>query len=284
MDMKNAHKLLLVLGLLIMAAALPAAWAQGTSAAAAAAAPAPGAPVKPPHKDKTLIQVIKDGGVMMIPLLATSVIMMALVMNGFISLKKKKLVPDQDLIQLRSFFNKGDYQGALAYCKTKPGFLNSTVAAGLTVVGQGQEVAQQAMGDALAKEVSVLSTRNYYLNLIGVVTPMLGLTGTVLGMIKAFSTLGESGIGDPSRLAGAIGEVLVATATGLFVAVPGFSFYYVFRNWIIEATAYAEDQINYLFRGMPYAEMAGMWFDQEPVVAALPQEVKAAPAEDAAKA
>ena len=87
---------------------------------------------------------------------------------------------------------------------------------------------------------------------------------------------------DLDELAGAIGEVLVATATGLFVAVPGFTFYYVFRNWITGATAYAEEHINLLFRAMPYDELAGMWFDDEPVFAALPQQPDDAPAAPAA--
>ena len=247
--------------------ALPLAlWAQQAAAPAAAAAAA----AAPAHHDKTLFEVIQAGGIMMIPLLTVSVLMVGLVIMGFVTLNRKKLVPDADVAQLRALFNQGDYRAALRFCKGKPGFFTNTLAAGIAVMGQGRDVTEQAMIDAIAKEVSTLSTRNYYLNLIGVVTPMLGLTGTVLGMIKAFSTLGETGIGDPSRLAGAIGEVLVATASGLFVAVPGFTFYYVFRNWIVEATAYAEDQINLMFRGMPYEDMEGRWFDDEPLVAAPP--------------
>ena len=83
------------------------------------------------------------------------------------------------------------------------------------MLGQGKEVTEKSMEDVMAKEIASMNTRIYYLNLIGVVTPMIGLTGTVLGMMNAFKTLGTSGIGDPSALAGAIGEVLVATASGL---------------------------------------------------------------------
>ena len=135
------------------------------------------------------------------------------------------------------------------------------------------------MEDTLAKGIASASTRNYYLNLIGVVTPMLGLTGTVLGMMRAFATLGTSGIGDPSALAGSIGEVLVATASGLFIAIPAFTFYYVFRNWITAATAYCEDHINTLFRGMPYHEMEGVYFGAEPIFAARPNWIEGNPAD-----
>jgi biopolymer transport protein ExbB len=108
------------------------------------------------------------------------------------------------------------------------------------------------------------------------VTPMMGLTGTVLGMMSAFKTLGTSGIGDPSALAGAIGEVLVATATGLFVAIPGFASSYFFRNRIQAVSAYTEEVINNLFRGMPYAYLAGMHIGDDPIYAAIPKEYMAA--------
>ena len=264
-----------LLGVLLLAA--PRLTAQ-QPAAVNASAPAP----EVTQHRKTMFDTIKAGGLMMVPLIATSMVMVGFVVRGFMTLSRKKLVPEADVQQLRAYFSAGDYKGALRFCKAKPGFFTNPIAAGLKVVGQGHAMTEQAMGDALAKEVSTVSTANYYLNLIGVVTPMLGLTGTVLGMIKAFSTLGESGIGDPSKLAGAIGEVLVATATGLFVAVPGFTFYYVFRNWITGATAYAEEHINLLFRAMPYEELAGMWFDDEPVFAALPQQPDDAPAAPAA--
>ena len=85
------------------------------------------------------------------------------------------------------------------------------------------------MGE-LAKENSHLQTYISYLSVIGVCTPMIGLLGTVTGMIKAFAKLGSSGIGDPSGLSAAIGEVLVATASGLVIAIPAFGAFYFLRN------------------------------------------------------
>jgi biopolymer transport protein ExbB len=222
------------------------------------------------HHDKNLLEVIQDGGVIMIPIGLVSAAMLTIIVIEGITLRRKKLVPDDQIATLRSYFTNGDYQAAVEYCRTNPGFFTDVVYTGMLCVGQGKDVAEQAMGDTLAKGVATLSTRNYYLNLIGVVTPMLGLTGTVLGMMKAFSTIGASGIGDPSALAGAIGEVLVATASGLFIAIPAFTSYYIFRNWITGATAYCEDHINTLFRGMPYHDMERVWFGAEPIFAARP--------------
>jgi biopolymer transport protein ExbB len=260
----NARKfLLLPLALSLFALCPDLAKAQEAAAPAAADA-------KPAPHNKTLLEVVKDGGVIMIPIGLVSVGMCSLIVLGFLTLRKRKLVPDEQVEALRKYFMEGDYQAAVEYCRQNPGFFADTVYTGLLCVGQGKDMTERAMEDTLAKGIASASTRNYYLNLIGVVTPMLGLTGTVLGMMKAFSTLGTSGIGDPSALAGSIGEVLVATASGLFIAIPAFTFYYIFRNWITAATAYCEDHNNTLFRGMPYHEMEGVYFGAEPIFAASP--------------
>ncbi|MDD5201360.1 MAG: MotA/TolQ/ExbB proton channel family protein [Terrimicrobiaceae bacterium] len=271
MKIRNRNLLSILLSLLVLTVSLPA-----VSHAQEAAAPA--AAEKAPHKNKTLWTVLKEGGVMMIPIGLVSVGMCSLIALGFLTLRRRKLVPDDQVSTLRKLFTEGDYQAAVEYCRQNPGLFTDAVYTGLLCVGQGKEVTERAMEDTLAKGIAGLATRNYYLNLIGVITPMLGLTGTVLGMMGAFSTLGTSGIGDPSALAGAIGEVLVATASGLFIAIPAFTFYYVFRNWITAATAYAEDHINTLFRGMPYQDMDGIYFGTEPIFAAAPNWIGEQPA------
>jgi biopolymer transport protein ExbB len=187
-------------------------------------------------------------------------------------LRNEVACPPDLLNQLRGHFSRGDYQAAFQTCRSKSTLLTNVVRVGLSMMGQGKEVTEKAMEDVFAKEIATMGTRIYYLNLIGVVTPMIGLTGTVLGMMGAFKTLGTSGIGDPSALAGAIGEVLVATASGLFVAIPGFASYYIFRNRIHAVSSYSEEVINGLFRGMPYEYAAGMLVGDDPVYAAIPLE------------
>jgi biopolymer transport protein ExbB len=244
-----------------------------TPEAAPPASPAPTAApaaTKPPANDKTFWQVVLQGGIMMIPMGLTSVTMIALVIDGFMRLRNEKLAPPQIVENMRSYFRAGDYNGAFQACRQHSSLFSNVVRTGLSMLGHGREACERAMEDALAKEVSTLGTRIRYLSVIGVVSPMLGLTGTVLGMISAFSTIGSAGIGDPSALAAAIGEVLVATATGLFIAIPAFAFYYVFSNRITAVTAFAEDVVSNLFRGMPYEEFRGLEVGDEPVYAAPP--------------
>ena len=119
------------------------------------------------------------------------------------------------------------------------------------------------MSEELAKENSNVQTKLSYLSVIGVCTPMIGLLGTVTGMMSAFSTLGTSGIGDPSSLAGAIGEVLIATASGLFIAIPAFAFFYYLRNRAAGAMHVIEDTVNSLFRKMPYDLLHGVHIGDE---------------------
>ena len=227
-------------------------------------------------KDKTFFQVLKEGGIVMIPLAAVSVYMLTLIIDSVRRIQNKVVCPPDLVNHLRSQFSAGDYNAAFQTCRSKACFLTNVVRAGLSMLGQGKEITEKSMEDVMAKEIASMNTRIYYLNLIGVVTPMIGLTGTVLGMMSAFKTLGTSGIGDPSALAGAIGEVLVATATGLFVAIPGFASYYFFRNRIQAVSSFTEEVINNLFRGMPYAYLAGMNIGDDPIYAAIPKEYMAA--------
>ena len=106
---------------------------------------------------------------------------------------------------------------------------------------------------------------------------MIGLLGTVVGMMGAFTALGESGAGDTSKLSEHIGEVLVATASGLFIAIPAFMFFYILRNRLAHQMHTLEDNVNDLFRNPPYEYFHGVDIGQELTYAALPNWVAPEP-------
>ena len=137
-------------------------------------------------------------------------------------------------------------------------------------LGEGKEVADDGMVGELAKENSHMQTYISYLSVIGVCTPMIGLLGTVTGMIKAFAKLGAAGIGDPSGLSAAIGEVLVATASGLVIAIPAFGAFYFLRNRAADVIHHLQDIVNSLFRKMPYETLAGVHLGDDELFAATP--------------
>jgi biopolymer transport protein ExbB len=93
---------------------------------------------------------------------------------------------------------------------------------------------------------------------VGVVAPMIGLLGTVIGMMGAFAVLGTSGVTNPRELSLRIGEVLMATASGLFIAIPAFIFYYYFRNRSTIVLVNADDKLNYLIEDIPFDELSGI--------------------------
>src|ERR1700677_153730 len=223
--------------------ALLAADATGTTAPAdASASPAPGGDAATSGTaGQTLLQQIKNGGVIMIPIGLLSIATVYLMADGTVRSGRKKMTPMQHEESVKSFFRQGDYVGAFNYCKINPSPLTNVLRVGIGLLGEGKQIAEEGMIGELGKENGKLQTQISYLSVIGVCSPMVGLLGTVWGMIKAFRTLGDSGIGDPSKLAGAIGEVLIATASGLFVAIPAFMAFYFLRNRAASGIHYIQD-------------------------------------------
>ena len=251
----------------------------GSAAAASAQTPAPAA-AKP--QTKNLLTQIVEGGWVMFPIAACSILTVYLVGEGVTRTNPKKLAPPEQGETVKDLFRHGDYVGAYNFCKANPSPLTNVVRIGVSYLGDGQKMTETAMSEELAKENSHLQTRLSYLSVIGVCTPMIGLLGTVTGMMSAFSTLGTSGIGDPSKLAGAIGEVLIATASGLFIAIPAFGFFYYLRNRAASGLHVIEDTVNSLFRKMPYEMLHNVHIGDDEIYAAVPSWLQAAPADPAA--
>ena len=221
-------------------------------------------------KTLTLWEQILHGGWVMVPIGICSVFTLYLIGDGVMRTARNKMVPEEHLTALRNYFRAGDYAGAYRFATGGLSPLNNVVRVGLSLIGEGKAVAEEGMLAQIAKENSYIQTRISYLSVIGVCTPMIGLLGTVVGMIKAFATLGSAGIGDPSALSAAIGEVLVATASGLFIAIPAFGAFYFLRNRAAGSLHYLQDALNGLFRRMPYETLANVHLGDEEIYAAKP--------------
>ena len=235
----------------------------GFGQAAASAAPAG-------LHSKTLWEQIREGGWVMFPIALCSIATLYLIADGILRTSRRKAAPPAQEEAVKTLFREGDYVGAHNYCKTNPSPLTNVLRVGIGLLGEGKQVAEEGMMTELAKENSHLQTYISYLSVIGVCTPMIGLLGTVTGMIKAFAKLGSSGIGDPSGLSAAIGEVLVATASGLVIAIPAFGAFYFLRNRATASIHHIQDIVNRLFRKMPYESLAGVHLGDDELFAALP--------------
>ena len=249
-------------------------------AVAVAQSPAPAASPAAPAtvETKTLLERIKEGGWVMIPIGACSILTLYLIGDGYTRTSPKRIAPPERIRAVQDFFRQGDYVGAYNYCKANPSALTNVLRMGISYLGDGKSVTENAMSEELAKENSGVQTRLSYLSVIGVCTPMIGLLGTVTGMMSAFATLGTKGIGDPGALAGSIGEVLVATASGLFIAIPAFGAFYYLRNRGAAALHVIEDTVNSLFRKMPYDLLSSVHIGDEELYANTPNWL-AAPAD-----
>ena len=221
------------------------------------------------HK-QTLMDLFIEGGWVMYPITACSVAMIWFIVDGYIRTSAGKLYPAEHVTQLRELFKKGDYVGAYAFAKTAGSPVADVVRAGVAFTPDGKTMTEEAIISEITRIQAELKGRSSYLSVIGVCTPMIGLTGTVTGMMSAFETLGTSGVGDPSKLSGAIGEVLVATASGLFIAIPAFISYYLLANRINKGIHDITEIVTGLFRAFPYEEIEGRKVGDEEIYAAKP--------------
>ncbi len=233
---------LVMLGILLASLILIPAivLAQGEVSPAAAAAGAGEMTMEGATEDAApsagLWQVITGSGFLGIflwlCLLGDSVAAAWLAIDFFITINPKKIIPENLVSEVREAMEQGDVMKALQRCEKEQGPLPSILMAGFRNVKEGFEVIQEQVGAAADLESEKLMQRVAYLNMCGSIAPMLGLLGTVQGMIMAFANLANSSAGaaQQSMLALNIAQALWTTAGGLVVAIPAVSLYTYFKN------------------------------------------------------
>jgi len=229
---------------------------------------------------KTLLQELNLPAIWF--LLGCSLLVVWLVIDLYQKSGSRRLLPPADVGRMRQCFAQGDYQAALDHCAASRGVFCEAVGAALRHCGAGMGPTEDAVAGALAGGNNRFQTKISYLSVIGVIAPMVGLAGTVLGMIDAFALMGQAGAADPSRLSGAIGHVLHATAGGLIVAIPAFVFYYLLRSRVAHGFHAVGTCVAELFRHFPYEDCRGRAFKGAEPCAARPVWVGHAPTVEAA--
>jgi biopolymer transport protein ExbB len=211
---------------------------------------------------ESVFSVIWHGGwlirMIWLAIIGTSVTMVTFVIQNIITLRVQKQAPSVMVSAIDADLAAGNFQAAWQTCNANDNYLANVLKVGLERLGRGKEAVEDGIAEAALREAQIMRTRNSYLSVIGVISPMIGLLGTVIGMMGAFATLGASGISDPRGLATSIGEVLMATASGLFIAIPAFIAYYVFRNRSQMVIVHADHQINNLLAEIPYPSLQGI--------------------------
>jgi len=200
-------------------------------------------------REVSLWSTVKAGGLIGLLVILLSIVSVALIVEHFFSIRRDRIVPADLEEELAGHMALKDYAVAADVCRSGDSFLARVVEAGLSQRGGmfGFFDMQNAMQEVSEREVSKLYRKLEYLSFIAAAAPMLGLLGTVTGMIRSFNKIAATeGAAKPSDLAGGISEALVTTCMGLIVAIPTMFFVSQFRNRIDSYVAEAETVVERL--------------------------------------
>lgn len=179
-----------------------------------------------------MLEMVIAGGIMMLPLLTCSIVALAIVIERFWTLQNKRVVPDNLVAQVWQWAQAGVLDERRVQSLKAGSPLGRVLAAGLANRHRDRNTMKEGIEEVGRHVVFELGR---YVNVLGTIAsigPLLGLLGTVLGMIRIFSAVTKQGVSDPSILAGGIAEALITTASGLFVAIPALVFYRYFNRRI----------------------------------------------------
>ena len=218
------------------------------------ASPAMAAPVERTFAEAFFIARRADGGLEVLGsiviwlLLAMSVFGIGLIVSMAVANRRQTILPDDLVDRIGKPLDAGEYEKAIAAADADGSYFGRVMSGGLKQAPHGYEAMLRGLEQVAAEETTIRFRRIELLNVLGQVSPMIGLFGTVYGMILAFSAIVASGgAADPVMLAGGIGTALTTTFWGLVVAIPALAGYALIRNRIdeltIEATLQAEELV-----------------------------------------
>lgn len=189
-----------------------------------------------------MVEIFRAGGPLMWIILLCSLVALTIIFERMFTLRKEKIAPTGLGKQVIDLFNTGKVTKEKIAVLNNHSPLGSIYAAGLSNVEHGKDDMREALEEA-GKQV--VHRMGRYLNTLGTIasiTPLIGLLGTVIGMIKVFTAITVVGVGDPTVLSGGISEALITTAAGLSVGIPCLMLYRYFRSRINELTVMLEEQ------------------------------------------
>ena len=189
------------------------------------------APTEDSGRKTTVLDNIQHAGVMGVLIILLSVAGVSLIITFAMQIRRDVMVPPELLGHIEGLFEEEDYDAALEVVESNPSFLSTVLAAGLPKIDRVYHEVESSMEEAGDQEAARLHQKIGYLSLIAGVAPMMGLLGTVIGMVEAFDVIARAKTSPkPSELADGIAKALMTTMMGLIVAIPMSVAYYVFRN------------------------------------------------------
>lgn len=190
-----------------------------------------------------------------IMLFITSFAMFAFIVDGFLQVRREKLLPSDLIERVRASLDQGDLDSAVNACQTQPCQMSNILMAGFSNIWEGYDVVQESVSAATDIESEKTIQRIGYLNLCGQIAPMLGLLGTVTGMVKAFQNISTGGADRDRQLATAISTALWTTVTGLLIAVPALVGFTLYKNIATQRLLESEAIVLDLIKSLRRAEL-----------------------------
>ena len=181
-----------------------------------------------------MFEFVKAGGWLMLPIIVCSIVAVAIIVERFWSLQRKRITPQHLVAQVWHWAKANDLDEAKVNQLRSGSPLGKVIAAGLINRHHPREIMKESIEDAGRHIVPELERFLNTLGTIASVAPLLGLLGTVVGMIDVFAAIIEHGVGNPAVLAEGISKALVTTAAGLSVAIPALMFSRYFKGYVNE--------------------------------------------------
>jgi len=207
--------------------------------------------------DTSLWSLLEAGGVVGLLILLLSIAAVALVVEHLMTIRASVLMPPNLAEEVEQLLASAQPAAAAEYCRQRPSVLGYIIEAGLTEVDGGWPSVEKGMEDALADQSARLLRKIEYLSLIGNIAPMLGLLGTVLGMIFAFGEVADTqGAARAADLAEGIYLALVTTVEGLSVAIPALGAFAIFRNRVDQLIAEVAQSAQHAMRPLKRLRIA----------------------------
>ena len=176
--------------------------------------------------------MVKSGGWLMIPIILCSMVSLAIIVERFWSLRIEKVLPKHLVATVWNSVKNNTFQASDIEMLSKKSALGKILSAGLINRNQSRERIKESIEERGREVVHDLERFLDILGTIASISPLLGLLGTVVGMIAVFATITTHGVGDPGALAGGMSQAMVTTAAGLSVAIVSLIFYRYFRRRI----------------------------------------------------
>ncbi len=189
-----------------------------------------------------MFEIIKSGGWVMVPIIICSILAVAIVVERFWTLQRNRVMPKHLVAQIYALGKQSRINADQVRDLRNGSPLGRVLAAGLVNLQHSREVMKEAIEDTGRHVVHDLERFLNTLGTVAAISPLLGLLGTVLGMIKVFAAITTAGLGNPEVLAGGISEALITTAAGLTVAIPALFFYRFFVGRVDELVVGMEQE------------------------------------------